>query len=511
MMKESAMRKKVIGSPFCDLRCGCTVVGRQQDGENLIVQYEDRKDASRKIKGSFLIGADGKKGVVRKHFLEASAGIKQVDSAYRYDGTWVAANLKLTVPTPETHPDFPLWDLGFTPEAVYDLFWPKDWHFCSPPGKPTAAGRFGPYEARLWRHEFAQNNWDDSMDAEKLLWEHITPMITRSRDSSNRPFPGGEVTYPPDCIHILRCRPYQFTHKVVNKWFDDRTILIGDAAHVFPPFGGQGIASGLRDAHQLAWRIALLQRMPKSDGALRVNLLKAWARERHEGVRDAATFTSMNGRACNQGDDFFFWLLRNLVWLANCIPFLPNIPSPIISFETRGYQRVEDGFFLKKYGGGGRLAQVYVESSSQTPVLSDELIKSAGTVMMLLVVMRGNRGNLVAEAREAVRAGNLDKLVLSEDSIRVFSPDNSFMTGDGSDAQVYFPTPSQRLTNLGIVVKPGYSGHNYFGHFGAATTFVIVRPDFYTFALANDVEGLVECLGMLRNYFRIPQRGQGSC
>ncbi|XXG97376.1 hypothetical protein Hte_003675 [Hypoxylon texense] len=475
------------------------LVGRQQDGESVIVQYQDRKEASRKIKGSFLVGADGKKGVVRKHFLEASAGIKQVDSAYRYDGTWVAANLKLTVPTPESHPDFPLWDLGFTPEAVYDLFWPKGWHFCSPPGKPTAAGRFGPYEARFWRHEFAQNDWDDSMDAEKLLWEHITPMVTHSRDSLGRPFPGGEVTYPPDCIHILRCRPYQFTHKVVNKWFDDRTILIGDAAHVFPPFGGQGIASGLRDAHQLAWRIALLQRMPQSDGAFRVNLLKAWARERHEGVKDAATFTRMNGRACNQGDDFFFWLLRNLVRLFNSIPFLPNFPDPIISFETRGYQRVEDGFFLKEYGGGGRLAQVYVESKNQTPVLSDELIKRTGTMMSLLVIVKGNRGNLVAEAQEAVRAINLDKSILSEDSIRVFSPDNSLTTGGGTDAQVYCPTSSHRLTDLGIIVRPGYNGHNYFGRFGAATKFVIVRPDFYTFALANDVEGLVECLGMIRD------------
>ncbi|KAI1780811.1 hypothetical protein F4818DRAFT_436008 [Hypoxylon cercidicola] len=121
------------------------------------------------------------------------------------------------------------------------------------------ASLFGPYEARLWRHEFAQNNWDDYMDAEKLLWEHITPMITHSRDSSNKPFPGGEVTYHHEFIRILRCRPYRFTNKVVNKWFDDRTILISDAAHVFPPFGGQDCASGLRDAHQLAWRIASLQ------------------------------------------------------------------------------------------------------------------------------------------------------------------------------------------------------------------------------------------------------------
>ena len=82
-------------------------------------------------------------------------------------------------------------------------------------------------------------------------------MITLSADATGRHF-GREITFPKDCIEILRCRPFKFTHKVVNRWFDNRTILIGDAAHVFPPFGGQGIACGIRDAEELSWRIAIL-------------------------------------------------------------------------------------------------------------------------------------------------------------------------------------------------------------------------------------------------------------
>ncbi|KAI1780812.1 hypothetical protein F4818DRAFT_18119 [Hypoxylon cercidicola] len=117
--------------------------------------------------------------------------------------------------------------------------------------------------------------------------------------------------------------------------------------------------------------------------------------------------------------------------------------------------------------------------------------------MTLLVIMRSDRGDLVREAQEALRAVNLDLSVLSEGSIRVFYPDNSSMTG-GSEVQVYVPTPSHRLTELGIAVKTGYGSYNYLGLFGPAT----YRPDFYIYALENDIEGLVGCFGILRNRLR---------
>jgi 2-polyprenyl-6-methoxyphenol hydroxylase-like FAD-dependent oxidoreductase len=74
------------------------------------------------------------------------------------------------------------------------------------------------------------------MDTEELLLEDLTPMITRQEDTSGKLL-GEDVTFPRNCIEVLRCRPFAFTQKVVNQWFDRRTILIGDAAHVFPPFG----------------------------------------------------------------------------------------------------------------------------------------------------------------------------------------------------------------------------------------------------------------------------------
>jgi 2-polyprenyl-6-methoxyphenol hydroxylase-like FAD-dependent oxidoreductase len=209
----------------------------RQNDPGITLEYNLPDSSANTLQTRWLIGADGKRGVVRKQFLEKVADIRQVNSDYRYEGTWVAANLKIQLCTPETHPEFPAWQLGLTPQEVYDLFWPKGWHFCSPPGKPTATGRFGPHDQRFWRHEFRQDDWDDeTMDAEELLWEHLGPMLTRSRCGKGRVFEE-LATYPRALIEVLRCRPFTFAHKIINRWYHRDTILIGDAAHVFPPFG----------------------------------------------------------------------------------------------------------------------------------------------------------------------------------------------------------------------------------------------------------------------------------
>lgn len=472
-------------------------MGKQQDGEDPIINYTDENGISQVLVGSFVVGADGKRGVVRKEFLEQSAGIRQVDDSYKYDGTWVAANLRIRLPTPETHPDFPLWELGLSPEAVYDLFWPKGWHFCTPPGKPTAAGRFGPHQERMWRHEFAQEDWDDSMDSEKLLWEHITPQVTRKGESPDKMFPHGEVTYPRDCIEILRCCPYRFTHKVVNKWFDDRIVLIGDAAHVFPPFGGQGIACGLRDAHQLAWRISLACRLPECGTSRREVLLESWASERYQGVKDAAALTSLHGELCNQGDSIFFWLLRKLSGFLKYIPFIPSSENPMITSEARGHKSVKGGFFLAEHGGGGRLAQIYVKSKSQPPMLSDELIRRTETILTLIVLVRGEYKEKLAEAQAAIREAKLDTSIISEHSIQLVLLDE--VSSDGNDeVEAYYPMSTNRLAELGISAKPGYSISNYIDRLGVSTTFAIARPDFYIFSSSRNRTELAECLSQLQ-------------
>ena len=463
------------------------------------MEYKDDNCQQHVIRGQWLIGADGKIGVVRKHFLEPSAGIRQEEGQYRYNGTWVAANLKISLPTPESHPDWPLWDFAYTPQQAYDLFWPEGWHFCSPPGKPTATGRFGPHSERLWRHEFRQDSAYESKDVEALLWEHLTPMITRECSEDGHKFQR-PVQFPRDCITVLRCEPFRFTHKVVNKWYDKRTILIGDAAHVFPPFAGQGIGSGLRDAHQLGWRLALITPENPDNSQLSVgarSLLDSWALERQCSVQDAAFFSMLIGRLCNKRISIWIRLFLNLFMFLECKGLLPRVANPQAQQERRGFSRVPGGFFIKGKHGGSRLAQIPVREDGETStLLSDRILMKSKTAFTLLVIQNVSEGaSPYNEAMDAVKLSGVREDVLSERSIHVYFSDakrSSCLSHQKVPSRAYWPWADGNASEV--------NNRTYRDRIGYSTKFVIIRPDFFLFASARDRQELDVCLATLKRH-----------
>lgn len=81
-----------------------------------------------------------------------------------YAETWVAINLRLTLPTTETHPNFALWKLGYTPAEIYDLYFPRDFRFLCNPDRPAVCGRFGMPDDRLWRFEYVVKDVEDPVE-----------------------------------------------------------------------------------------------------------------------------------------------------------------------------------------------------------------------------------------------------------------------------------------------------------------------------------------------------------
>lgn len=327
------------------------------------------------------------------------------------------------------------------------------------------------------------------------MWEHLTPLITRKSDSLGRRFPTGTITFPRDCIDVRRCRPFTFCQKVVNKWFHNRTILIGDAAHVFPPFGGQGIACGIRDGDALAWRLAMLLRLPKVSKSLSDKILQAWAVERRQGVDDSTKLTMENGMLCNGAESWDLFLLRKVAALLSLIPGVPPVSRRSTTYEKEGYRATKDGFFLSECGGGGRLSQIYVKSHESSLVLSDCLLEHGQTVLTLLVLGPNSRSEL-KQVASVLRRSGVSSSILSEQSIVLLSSGEHLSGADDMKSlDVYRPCSETEIEGLKFL--PGYNKQTYFSCFTKGAKYAIVRPDLIIFSVAKTALGLERCLESL--------------
>lgn len=114
--------------------------------------------------------------------------------------------------------------------------------------------------------------------------------------------------FPPGGYTVLRSAEYTFRAQVADRWRRGRVLLLGDAAHLMPPFIGQGLGAGLGDAHNLAWKLAaVLQERAAED------LLDTYRAERAPHV-DAVIRTAVRvGRAMTGGNGLLAALRRPAV------------------------------------------------------------------------------------------------------------------------------------------------------------------------------------------------------
>ncbi len=92
---------------------------------------------------------------------------------------------------------------------------------------------------RRWEFAIHDNEDEKELLSDKYIWNFLKPWLS------------------PEEAYLERKTIYTFQSAIAKKWRKGRIFIAGDAAHLMPPFMGQGMCAGIRDASNLAWKISL--------------------------------------------------------------------------------------------------------------------------------------------------------------------------------------------------------------------------------------------------------------
>jgi 2-polyprenyl-6-methoxyphenol hydroxylase-like FAD-dependent oxidoreductase len=219
--------------PRVTIRRGQPAMSVEQDEAGVTVSFAD----GQKLRASWLIAADGANSVIRESIGIES--IESIDSGFEAD--WLVVDYK------------PIVD--------------RDWEafvtqYCDPE-QPATAVRSGPGRRRFEFMRRADVTVEELGRAE-TAWRLMEPW---------------GVT--PANAELERHAVYTFRGRWAKHWRNRRVFLAGDAAHLMPPFLGQGLCAGLRDSRALTWRLSMV-----AAGLADSSILDTYGTERGMHVRE---------------------------------------------------------------------------------------------------------------------------------------------------------------------------------------------------------------------------------
>jgi 3-(3-hydroxy-phenyl)propionate hydroxylase len=215
--------------------------------------------------------------------------------------------------------------------------------------------------------------------------------------------PHGEENTP-----LRRSRVYTFHARMADRWRDARIFLAGDAAHLSPPFAGQGMNSGIRDAHNLAWKLAAV-----IQGRLGERLLDTYEQERREHAWEMIQLALRMGKVMMPRS---FWSAFGLQAAFRLLSIVPPARRYFAEMKYKPKPRFDAGF-LAHAGKNGTDAlvgtlfpQPTVRSTTGETLLDDflgdgfTLIALPQTPADLFNRLPGGRWELLNPQRVAIRS-----------------------------------------------------------------------------------------------------------
>jgi len=268
---EKILRDKISSCKLIELKTGVSVTKVEQaSGYATVYGQSEQGETTECYRARYAVGCDGAQSIIR-------TGIGHEVEDFGFNEHWLVIDALLKHDKPELG-DYTIQHCGRHRSATY----------------VRCPGR-----RRRWEVALMPNESRADFEEEKVLWELLSYWVT------------------PDDADIERSAVYEFKSQVSRQWRNGRLLIAGDAAHLTPPFMGQGMCAGIRDASNLAWKLAKCcmeeARLPvasRGDSSLKINrLLESYQDERIPNVIKMKSIvprlgtglgSNLNGEVCGQ-------------------------------------------------------------------------------------------------------------------------------------------------------------------------------------------------------------------
>jgi 3-(3-hydroxy-phenyl)propionate hydroxylase len=280
---ETLLRANLERHPNVELRGNVEVTGIEEgSGTRIAVTYRDRTDDTvHSVDAEYVLGCDGANSIVRTHVGSAMRDL-------RFEQRWLVIDVA-------TEAELGQW------EGVHQV--------CDPVRAGTYM-RIGPTRYR-WEFRLLPDESADDFRSLTALKPLMTPWISGADDNQ---------------LELLRVTEYTFRAQLADRWRRGNIFLLGDAAHLTPPFIGQGLGAGVRDAMNLAWKLAGV-----ITGDLPSSALHSYEQERVPHSRHMIRLALGVGWAMTAGGEFGN-LMRRLV--VKRIRFVPGLRNKLTESRT---------------------------------------------------------------------------------------------------------------------------------------------------------------------------------
>ncbi|MCX4472556.1 bifunctional 3-(3-hydroxy-phenyl)propionate/3-hydroxycinnamic acid hydroxylase [Micromonospora sp. NBC_01655] len=280
---EAILRRAVADDPLVTLRGGVEVTAVHADGAGAVaVAVTDRGSGERAaLRARYVLGCDGANSTVR---TQVGSRMRDFGFAQR----WLVVDVDT--------------------DAAIDA-WGGVHQVCDPRRAATYL-RVGARRHR-WEFRLLPGETAAAVSTPATLRELVRPWT-------------GDVPF--EALVVLRCAEYTFRAQVADRWRAGGVFLLGDAAHLTPPFIGQGLGAGLRDAANLTWKLASVLAGGLPDAAL-----DSYEAERRPHVTASIRLAVGVGRAMTRGGEVGD-LLRRAV--APRLVHVPGLRARVLDSTT---------------------------------------------------------------------------------------------------------------------------------------------------------------------------------